>query len=103
MYFWSPRGDPHQSLFRVFHSTGGSNTHDYNSPEYDRLLDEAVAMYDTAKAKLLYDKAQMVVLEDAVFIPQAFPPEYTVMTNKMHGFFQPPDLRLRLRELWMER
>ncbi len=103
MYFWSPRGDPHQSLFRVFHSLGGSNTHDYISPEYDRLLDEAVALYDTAKARLLYDKAQMVLLEDAVFIPQAFPPEYTVMTSKMHGFFQPPDLRLRLRELWMER
>jgi peptide/nickel transport system substrate-binding protein len=104
MYYWSPRGDPHQSLHRVFHSLGGSNAGwNYSNSEYDKYLDEAVIQYDISKAKELYDKAQAVILNDAIFIPHAFPPEYTVMRDDIQGFAQPPDLRLRVKDLWRQK
>ncbi len=99
--FWSPRGDPSQGIQNIFQSKGASNSRDYNNPEVDRLMDQAETVYDTAKAKVLYDQIQRLILEDVPFVPHTFPASYTVMTSKVQGFAQPPDLRLRMRNLWL--
>ena len=103
LWYYSIRADPHQTIHRSFHSKGGSNVMDYNNPEVDRLIEEAATIYDTAKAKVLYDEIQRITAEDAPKVFFAHPPEFVAMSNKVKNFGWRTDFRLRVHDIWLEK
>ncbi len=98
----SPRPDPDVAIRRRFYSTAGPATsRNFSNPEIDRLLDEAVAILDEAKAKLLYDRIQTIMAEDVVIVSVDWRVEYTAMNKRVQNFQWAPDRFHRLRELWL--
>ena len=62
--------DTHNFLFDVFHSSSTNNDTGWSSPEFDALVEEAIAETDPAVRAELYAQAeQILVYEDAAIIP----------------------------------
>ena len=101
---WRPTPDPHMNLEALF-SERGTYTHmwGYSNPEVDRLLAEAGGIYDTVKAKLLYDQVHTLVAEDAVFVYLIWAKEFTAVRTNVQGFEGIPDLDLRVHNLWLKK
>lgn len=100
---WTPRVDIDIRIRNLFHSEGGMNFWGYNSPEVDRLFEEGASIYDTAKAKVIYDQLQTTLAEDAPFIYLWWGAEYTGVSSRLRNFTQVPDLQLRVRDIWLDR
>ncbi|AZH24396.1 ABC transporter substrate-binding protein [Haloplanus aerogenes] len=70
---WSGGWDPDTYLRSVFHGEQSTpsccNAAHYANDEVDRLLDEALTVYDTAERRELYEQAQRRIVSDA---PVAF-------------------------------
>ena len=99
-----PRPDPDYVLRRTLHSTGNRATLvGYGNPEVDRLLDEAVGIYDLAKAGALYIQAIEIAFEDAPYTGLFRNVKTVAMSAKVRGHTWYADTILRLRELWFER
>ncbi len=97
------RADPHARLFRVFHTTGPSNVFGYSNPEVDRLLEEAVKVYDIEKAKPLYSQIQRIVSEEPAHrIFTVFELWYAGINARVQDFELYPDQMQRLRDLWIK-
>ncbi len=98
-----PRADPHGQLQVLFHSTGGANFAKYNNPEVDRLLDQAVTLYDQAETKKLYDQVQQIIVEDVAgrALVTYFRTEFTGMSSRVQNYVDIPDRMLRFKDLWM--
>ena len=104
MYWFNPRGDPHQSPQRVFHTNGGSNRMDYSNAEVDSLINEAAKIYDIAKAKSMYDRMnEIIAQEDPAMVFTSNPIAYTLLGSHVKNFEFVPDYFPRVRELWMEK
>ena len=56
-----------------YKSDGSSNDGKYANPEVDRLLEEAAAETDTAKANDLYKQAQEIMVDELPAIPMWVP------------------------------
>ncbi len=98
---WRPRADPDGRLRLLIHCEGGRVAqYGYCNPEVDKLLDEAVGVYDTAKAKLLYDQAQLILAEDVPFALITYSTNFAALSNNVQGFEWVPDFQWRLRDLW---
>ena len=100
---WTPRVDIDIRIRNLFHSEGGMNFWGYNSPEVDRLFEEGASIYDTAKAKVIYDQLQTTLAEDAPFIYLWWGAEYTGVSSRLRNFTQVPDLQLRVRDIWLDK
>jgi peptide/nickel transport system substrate-binding protein len=69
IFWWG--ADP-ESLYSLYHSSqikSGFNWSHYTNPELDALLEEGYVENDEAKRMELYKKAQVLIMDDAVFIP----------------------------------
>jgi len=100
------RIDPHRNLHRLFHSGGSFNGPagpDYNNPEYDRLIDEASTIYDISKAKALYTKAALVMLEDAATLFTTQRPFLYGVLNTVKNFVTRPHGEPIFTEVWISR
>ncbi len=102
---WRPRADPDGRLRLLFHSEGGrgQTMYGWSDPRVDQLLDEAVAIYDTAKAAPLYWEAQRIIAEEAAWIILASTTNYAALNAKVQNFAWIPDFQWRLRDLWIEK
>jgi len=75
----------------LFHGNmiGAANTHFYNNPEVNRLLDEALTKIKFDELSTLWKKAQRLVFEDTVGIPLYFEYSYSVVSKKVVDFVPP--------------
>lgn len=99
---WRPRADPDGLLRILWHSQGFQNTTGFNNPEVDRLLDEAAATYDTARAAELYHQVERIIVEDAHYVFIHASAVFAARREEVMGFQYYPDLILRLRDLWIQ-
>jgi oligopeptide transport system substrate-binding protein len=83
--------DPHNWLYELFHSqkidTG--NDPSYNNPEYDRLIDEADAIYEPARQEerfKLYQQAEELMLSEAPIVPLYQAARYWLDGEKFTGY-----------------
>ena len=100
---FTSRVDPNPLLSPYFHSEGPQNALHFSNLEFDRLLDEATAIYDLAEAKAIYREAIMILLEEAPSIYQVQFNEVFGVRSNVRNFVAYPDLEPRLRELWLQR
>ena len=103
IYRSSPRADPHLDLYRQLHAKGGSNAYSrVNIPEVNRLLDEAVSVYDIVMAAEMYVQAQKLVVQEAVHIPMKYDTSFDAIGSRVQGWVSMPDEHPRLRDLWFK-
>jgi peptide/nickel transport system substrate-binding protein len=57
-------GDPDVAFFRALHSTKGQNWNSWSVPELDALLEEGRRTMDQKKRKEIYDRVQIMILEN---------------------------------------
>ena len=97
------RVDPHLLLQPYIHSNGPQNYGKYKNPDFDRLIDEASGIYDVAKAKELYHKALLTMLEDSPLVFSVTEEARFALRSNVRNFAPRPDGEPRVRELWLER
>src|SRR5207247_503701 len=56
--------DPDTAFFRALHSTKGQNWNSWSVPELDGLLEEGRRTLDQKKRKEIYDRVQILILEN---------------------------------------
>lgn len=96
---WAPRADPDGTMRVLWHSQGAQNSTGYNNPEFDRLIDEAATVYDPAEAAALYQQAERLLAEDAIYQFHVYTAEFAARRENVQGFVVHPDLILRFRGL----
>lgn len=106
---WFFRPDPHVLLQTLGSSksykylTLPDRTVIYSNPEFDRLLDEAATVYDTARAKTLYDRVQTVLAEDAPLIFLSRADDMYSMNRRVQGFEPLGTVGTVVRFVWFEK
>ena len=99
-----PRPDPDWVLRAILHTKGAyAQVVQYNNPVVDKLIDDAVGIFDPAEAGPMYIQAQKLVFEDAPYISLYNERVFVALNNRVQNFVWIPDTLLRLRELWLER
>ena len=90
--------DPDTAFFRALHSTKGQNWNSWSVPELDALLEEGRRTMDQKKRKEIYDRVQIMILENVphLWLFSADTIDFTQAAVK--GFSQhPTDAAVRLR------
>jgi peptide/nickel transport system substrate-binding protein len=89
-YWWPTYPTPYDFLFNMFHCEKEINFNlcYYCNPEFDKLIDKAVALEgtDLEKAKELYKKAEKILIEDAPAIYFYNPDDVYVVHKSITGF-----------------
>ncbi len=70
---------------------GGENSGYYCNHEVDKLLDQAILESDPAKAKVLYQKANRIIMDDAAYVPIVDDLQPILLSPKVKGFVNPPE------------
>ena len=83
-------GAPDTAFFRALHSTKGQNWNSWSVPELDALLEDGRRTMDGKKRKEIYDKVQLMILENVphLWLFSADTIDFTQATVK--GFRQHP-------------
>jgi ABC-type oligopeptide transport system substrate-binding subunit len=77
--------DPQNFLSLMLHSKAPENTLGYSNPEYDRLCDLADIMQDREERLALYRKAEVLVVEDGIWIPIYFQRDSELWNPALRG------------------
>ncbi len=96
--------DPDTAFFRALHSTKGQNWNSWSVPELDALLEEGRRIMDQKKRKEVYDKVQIMILENVphLWLFSADTIDFTQATVK--GFRQhPTTLLYGFEGVWMDK
>jgi peptide/nickel transport system substrate-binding protein len=96
--------DPDTAFFRALHSTKGQNWNSWSVPELDALLEEGRRTIDQKKRKEIYDRAQIMILENVphIWLYSADTIDFTQSSVK--GFRQhPTTLLYGFEGAWLDR
>jgi peptide/nickel transport system substrate-binding protein len=77
--------EPLNMYATIFTSDGGSNYNGYSNPEYDALIDEALATDDVEARAELINQAQVISVEDVPWIPLYAPNVRLFLGNRVSG------------------
>ncbi|MBV8914752.1 MAG: hypothetical protein JOZ05_17135, partial [Acetobacteraceae bacterium] len=58
------------------------------------------SIYEQEKRRVLYAKAQQLIVQDLAVVPLFFAAEYAAMRSSVQGFEWIPDQIPRFREVW---
>lgn len=78
-------------LYDLFHTTGYQNRGKYSNPELDKILAEAIATFDRAKAKELYTRAQEIISRDQPQFPLWYVDQMVVARRNVQNINVPVD------------
>ena len=95
--------DPESIIDLKFHSDSALNDIGYSNPQVDALLEAARTERDEAARLELYREAQVVLIEDAAWLPLYFGISHQVVKPEVVGFFDPPMVMPRLRFIEVQR
>jgi peptide/nickel transport system substrate-binding protein len=96
---WSGRPDPDQNIYDYNRTGGVLNRSTYNSPEVDKLLDDARLEMDEGKRKEIYDKAMEIINVDLPYIFLYHPNYILGFSSSVQGFKYVSDGMIRVAEL----
>jgi peptide/nickel transport system substrate-binding protein len=96
--------DPDTAFFRALHSTKGQNWNSWSVPEMDALLEEGRRTVDQKKRKEIYDRVQIMILEQVphLWLFSADTVDFT--QSYVKGFKQHPTALLYgLEGVWLDK
>jgi peptide/nickel transport system substrate-binding protein len=94
--------DPDDGHWNFFHSEGPWNTHGYNNPEVDKLLEATRATGDMEERAALFQELQGILQAE---VPYAFlhhTIDITGFANDVQGYVAVPEMRY-LETVWLDR
>lgn len=75
-----------------YQAPNGTNSGYYSNPQVDELFDQAAAEHDDEARKALYQQAhQIIMMEDAAFLPITFDRSPIALSPRVKGFINPPE------------
>lgn len=89
--------DPENVLDLLFHSRSLQNNTSYNNPDVDRLLEQARVEQDSSTRFDLYQQAQRLIIDDAVWVPLFFGQSNQVVKPYVQGYLPPRSIIPYLR------
>ncbi|MBI3954367.1 MAG: peptide ABC transporter substrate-binding protein [Chloroflexi bacterium] len=96
--------DPQDFVDILFHSKSFNNHGAYNSPQVDRLLEQARTEQDSDKRIKLYQDAEQMVVDDAVWIPLWYTGErYVLIKPYVKGYKLTRMIVPKLKDVYIER
>ena len=95
--------DPEDILDLKFHSGSSLNDVNYENAEVDALLEQARIEQDPGARLALYQEAERLIIDDAVWLPLYFSQSHVVVNEDVQGWFEPPMVLPRLRFLTVDR
>lgn len=82
--------DPQNFLEVLFHSDSAQNYGNYSNIDVDSILDEARQVQDAEARQALYQEAELLVLEDAAWVPLYFSVEPALVKPYVQNYTIPP-------------
>jgi len=95
--------DPEDILDLKFHSASQLNDLEYENPEVDSLLERARVELDPELRLELYRDAELLIVDDAAWLPLYFSQTHVVVNEAVNGWFEPPMVIPRLRFVEVDR
>jgi len=95
--------DPEDILDIKFHTASSLNNVGYSNPEVDAILEEARVEQDPNRRLSLYQDVEVLLLEEAVWLPLYFGVRHVVVQDQVTGWFEPPMVIPRLRYIQVDR
>ncbi len=93
--------DPDETLFPAWHSGQPGNFVGYSNPEFDRLVTEAQFEPSLQKRKALYERAALILAEDAPCAFLAHLKEFKILSKRAKNFqYIPADL-MNFHTVWV--
>lgn len=89
--------DPEDILDLKFHSGSALNDVNYGNADVDAILEEARVEQDPGRRLELYQQAELLIIEDAAWLPLYFSQSHVVINEDVEGWFEPPMVIPRLR------
>jgi len=72
----------------------------YSNPQIDKLIEDAVTVYDVEKAKSMYHEILKTVTENVTELPLVHPSTYVAMNKRVQNYILIPDFMTKFREMW---
>jgi oligopeptide transport system substrate-binding protein len=95
--------DPEDIIDLLFFSSSRQNNTGYSNPEVDRIVTDARKELDVTKRIQLYQQAEQLILDDAVWVPLYFGRDHYVVKPYVKGF-EPTLIQIpRLRYVKIEK
>jgi len=94
--------DPQDFLEILFHGKSLDNHTGYNSPEVNRLLDEAAVEPDETRRIELYRRAERIIIQDAVWMTITHGKSYILTKPWVKGLIHPPMVIPRFKYVWID-
>jgi len=96
--------DPDTAFFRALHSTKGQNWNSWSVPEIDALLEQGRRTMDQKKRKEIYDKVQIMILENVPHLWLFSAERIDFTQNSVKGFKQhPTTLLYGFEDVWFDK
>ena len=89
--------DPEDILDLKFYSGSALNDVNYSNADVDAILEEARIEQDPGRRLELYQQAEILIIEDAAWLPLYFSQSHVVINEDVEGWFEPPMVIPRLR------
>ena len=100
--FGWPNGEPHLTMYSLFHSDGTRNRVAFYNKEFDSLLDRAVATVDFKERIKIYNQAYKILFDQVVIIPLLHYQNVYAVNNKVKGFYASPGENVYFEEIYIE-
>jgi peptide/nickel transport system substrate-binding protein len=96
--------DPDTAFFRALHSTKGQNWNSWSVPDLDAMLEEGRRTLDAKKRKEIYDKVQIMILENVPHLWLFSADTIDFTQSSVKGFRQhPTTLLYGFEGVWMDK
>ena len=96
--------DPDTAFFRALHSTKGQNWNSWSVPDLDGLMEEGRRTMDQKKRKEIYDKVQVMILENVPHLWLFSADHIDFSQNYVKGWVQHPTTNLYGFEgIWLDK
>jgi peptide/nickel transport system substrate-binding protein len=97
-------GDPDTAFFRALHSTKGQNWNSWSVPDLDGMLEEGRRTFDQKKRKEIYDKVQVMILENVPHLWLFSADHIDFSQNYVKGWVQHPTTNLYgFERVWLDK
>lgn len=83
---WTGRPDPALTYALVFSKNGYFNTAGVETPGLEAAIAATRAVTDQSERALAFLEAERIVAENVLYIPVAFPPDFSVYSNKVGNY-----------------
>ena len=95
--------DPHDFLDILFYSKSNQNHPGYRNENVDRLLEQARTEREDATRIRLYQQAEQLIVDDAVWLPLWHTKSYVLVSQRVKGYKVPPFVFPSLKDVSVAR